>query len=130
MVWDPLHDLIGFGDRDIERHANRGGWVPPVDIYETPDHYVLVAELPGFGPADFTVNATPGSVTLSGIRPPLDVEAPQYLRIERGQGDFSRTFSFPEAISVPGVEADLHEGLLTVTVPKSAFVAPQRIDIR
>lgn len=129
MVWDPIHDLIGYGDRDIERHANRG-WVPPVDIYETADHYVLVAELPGFGPTDFTVSATAGSVTLSGSRPPLDVGAPQFLRIERGQGDFSRTFSFPEAISMPGIEADLREGLLTVIVPKAAFVAPQRIDIR
>lgn len=130
MVWDPLHDLIGFGDREIERHTNRGGWAPPVDIYETADHYVLVAELPGFGSTDFAVSATPGSVTLSGSRPPLDVESPQYLRIERGQGDFSRTFSFPEAISVPGIRADLDEGLLTVTVPKAACVGPQRIDIR
>jgi len=128
MPWDPLRELVAFRDRASERHA--GAWAPPVDVYETPDRFVLVAELPGFTPDDVSVSATPGSLTLSGRRPPLAVDVQQYLRIERGQGDFSRTFSFPEAIAVGAIAADFRDGLLTITVPKADVAAPRRIDVR
>lgn len=128
MPWNPLHDLVAHQDRAIERHA--GAWAPPVDLYETPDRYVVVVELPGFTAGDFTVSATVTSLTISGRRPPLDVVARQYLRIERGEGDFSRTFSFPDAIDVAGIHADFAEGLLKVTVLKREAAAPLRIDIR
>jgi HSP20 family protein len=127
MPWDSMHDLVSLPGRLADRSG--GVWAPPVDLYETADRYVLIAEVPGFSSADFTINATSDSLTISGRRPPLDVEAQQYLRLERGQGDFSRTFSFPEAIGTGDIGAQLRDGLLTVTIPKADCSSPRRVDI-
>jgi HSP20 family protein len=103
--------------------------MPPVDVYETAGDYVVTAELPGFTAADFKVSATADTLTLSGRRPAPNVPNPQYLRVERGQGDFSRTFNFPEPIDVSRVAADFRDGLVTITVPKADAAGARKIDI-
>jgi len=128
MPWNSLHDLVSLPGRLADH--NGGAWTPAVDLYETADRYVLVAEVPGFTSADFAINATADSLTISGRRPPLGIEPQQYLRLERGQGDFSRTFSFPEVIGTGEIGAELRYGLLTVTIPKADYAAPRRVDIR
>lgn len=130
MPWNPFDELVQIRDRALHRPGGRSGaWTPPVDLYETSSEYVLLAELPGFSASDFTVDVTTASLTLSGRRPPLDVQTVQYLRLERGQGDFSRTFAFPEPIDASRIAADFRDGLLTVTVPKAGSTPVRRIDI-
>lgn len=130
MPWNPYDELVQIRDRALHRPGSQGGaWTPPVDLYETASEYVLLAELPGFSPSDFSVGVTAASLTLSGRRPPLDVQTEQYLRLERGQGDFSRTFAFPEPIDPTRIAADFRNGLLTVTVPKAGSTSVRRIDV-
>jgi HSP20 family protein len=100
-----------------------------VDLYETPAQYVLVFELPGFGPDDFALSVSADALTLTGRRPGLEVPTQQYLRIERGQGAFTRAFNFPEPVDGTAVEAEFKEGILTVRVPKAGYVAPRRVDV-
>lgn len=129
MPWDPLHELVAIRDRSGQRAAGSGAWAPPVDVYEMSAEYVVVAELPGFSSGDFGITATATTLTLTGRRPAADVPSGQYLRLERGQGDFARTFSFPEAIDVAAVRAHLESGLLTIHVPKTAAARTRRIEI-
>jgi HSP20 family protein len=130
MKRDPLDGLIQIRDRTIGASPSRGGsWTPPIDLHETPEAYVLIAELPGFTKEDFSVRGTPTSVSLTGRRPPMDVRAVQYLRLERGQGDFERTFTFAEPVDLTRISADFSNGLLTVTIPKSGDRDSRRIDI-
>jgi HSP20 family protein len=130
MAWDPLHELVALHER---HHRDRGGphgsWSPPVDLYETASQYVVTVELPGFGPGDVAVNVSSDSLTLAGRRPALDVPTLQYLRIERGQGAFTRTFTFHDPVDGGAVEAEFRDGLLTVTVPKAGYVPPRRIEV-
>lgn len=131
MTWDPLHELLHVHTRGSDwRQRSAAGWLPPVDLHETPAAFVMVAELPGFGPADVQVNATVSSLTLSGHRPTPEAPGDQYLRMERGQGPFSRTFEFREAIDPAGITAEFDRGLLTVTIPKSRSLQSRRIDVR
>ena len=46
--WDPLHDLLALHER-LNRLGGEDapGWTPAVDLYETPDRFVLSLELPG-----------------------------------------------------------------------------------
>ena len=129
MPWDPIHDLVAIRDRSAQRAGSGGAWTPPVDVYELSAEYVVVAELPGFAAGDFAITATPTSLTLSGRRPAPALPSAQFLRLERGQGDFGRTFSFPEAIDVAAIRAVLESGLLTIHVPKTTAVQTRRIDI-
>jgi len=129
MPWDPLHELVAIRDRSVQRAAGGNTWTPPVDVYEMPAEYVVVAELPGFSASDFGITATPTSLTLAGRRPAPDLPSAQFLRLERGQGDFGRTFTFPEAIDVAHIRADLEGGLLTIHVPKATAARTRRIEV-
>ncbi len=103
--------------------------MPPVDLYETPEHYVLSVELPGLARDDFQIAVQDGKVILKGQRPTRPGASEQYHRVERGHGQFSRTFALPQPIDDSGILADLRDGILTVTIPKVA-ARPRRIEVR
>ena len=91
-----------FGDvylRD-EDVSQRGSWVPPVDIFETEGHdVVLNAELPDVKREDIEVTVENHTLTLRGTRKrPSDVKDDQYRRIERHYGEFSRSFTLPSSV--------------------------------
>jgi HSP20 family protein len=124
--WDPLRDLLAI---QRGRFApGPGGWVPPVDIHETTDHYVITAELPGLKREDIRIHVEDGRVTLEGVRPDKGT-CEQYHRIERGHGAFSRTFQLPAPVDSERIEAGLRDGILTVTCPKISDPSPRRVHV-
>ncbi len=128
--WDPLQDLLALNERFNRLAGDHApGWVPPVDLYETADHYVISVELPGLGRDDFEIGVQDGKVIVKGQRPPRTATGEQFHRVERGHGQFLRTFALPQAIDEKRITADLHDGVLSVTIPK-ATVRPRRIEVR
>ena len=126
--WDPIRDLLAFQQR-LDRFAGGpSGWTPPVDLHETDDGYVIVAEVPGLRSEDIRIDAADRQITLSGVRPEREGACEQYHRIERGHGSFSRTFQLPQPVDGERISADLRDGVLTVTCPKSEAGA-RRIQI-
>lgn len=118
--WDPIRDLLAIQQR-LDRFApGPAGWVPPVDLHETPDQYIIVAELPGLKREHLQIEMVDGRLTLSGVRPEREPGCEQYHRVERGHGSFSRTFQMALPVDVERITADLHDGVLTVTCPKTA----------
>ena len=118
--WDPIRDLLAIQQR-VDRFApGPSGWVPPVDLHETPDHYVVTAELPGLKREHLQIEMLEGRLTLSGVRPEREPTCEQYHRVERGHGSFSRTFQLPLPVDAERITAELHDGVLTVTCPKTA----------
>ena len=86
--------------RDNDDLMTRGAWVPPVDIYETGNHeLVLKAELPEVPREDIALRVENNTLTISGQRK-LDgeVKEEQYHRIERTYGSFSRSFTLPPTV--------------------------------
>ncbi len=128
--WDPLQDLLALNER-LNRLAgdHAPGWVPPVDLYETADCYIMSVELPGLGRDDFEIGVQDGKVIVKGQRPPRAATDGQFHRVERGYGQFLRTFALPQAIDEKRISADLRDGILSVTIPK-ATVRPRRIEVR
>jgi HSP20 family protein len=120
--WDPLQDLLALQER-INRLAGTDvpGWMPPVDVFETPDRFVVTVEVPGLSQSDFKIEVEGGRLTLKGERPCPERGA-QFHRVERGHGQFSRTFALPQAIDPDKIAADLRAGILTITIPKAEAV--------
>jgi HSP20 family protein len=118
--WDPIRDLLAIQQR-LDRFApGPSGWVPPVDLHETADAYVVTAELPGLMRENLHIEMMDGRLTLSGLRPERESTCEQYHRVERGHGSFSRAFQLPLPVDAERITAELHDGVLTVTCPKSA----------
>jgi HSP20 family protein len=130
MPWDPARDLLTMQER-LESLFGRAapGWVPPVDLVERPDRYVLTVELPGLRREDVHIDGSEDTVVVSGQRPSEPCCPGRYHQLERGQGPFSRSFRFGQPIEVDRISAELAEGVLTITVPKTQ-PANGRIDIR
>ena len=126
--WDPIRDLLAIHQR-LDRFApGQGGWMPPVDLYETAEAYVVTAELPGLAHEDLQIDFRDGRLTLSGLRREDSAGSEQYQRMERGHGSFSRTFQLPIPIESDAIVADLRDGVLRVTCPKAA-AASRRIQV-
>ena len=127
MPWDPMRDLLTMQER-LESLFGRTtpGWVPPVDLSESPERYLLTVELPGLDRAHVSLDLDGQRLTVRGTRPGQSCCPERYQQLERGQGEFSRTFTFAAPIEADAIAADLANGVLTIQVPKS----PQRrIDV-
>ena len=127
--WDPIRDLLAIQQR-LDRFApGPAGWMPAVDIYETPDRYIVTAELPGMQREDLDIRVHDGSLVLAGTRRESSRQCEQYHRVERGHGSFSRTFQLPVPIEADRVSADLRDGVLTITLPKATDNPTRRIHV-
>jgi HSP20 family protein len=124
--WDPIRDLLAIQQR-LDRFApGPAGWSPPVDLLETSDAYLVMAELPGVIREDLTISMhDDGRLTIAGVRRERSGE--EYHRVERGHGNFSRTFHLPIPVDADRITADLHDGVLTVSCPKALDGGGRRI---
>ena len=111
--------------------ADTDGWVPPVDIYETEGHdLVLKAELPDMAREDIELTVERNVLTLKGTRKrPADVKEEQIRRIERRYGSFSRSFTLPPTVDATKVTADYKNGVLTVKLPFREEAKPRTINV-
>jgi HSP20 family protein len=130
MPWDPARDLLTMQER-LESLFGRAtpGWVPPVDLFEHEDRYVLTVEVPGLSREDIRIDGSDDAIVVSGQRPSPPCCPGRYHQLERGQGPFSRSFRFGQPIQVDAISAELSDGILTVTVPK-ARVAAGRVAVK
>src|ERR1051326_7970418 len=95
MPWDPMHDLLTMQERlESLFGAATPGWVPPADLSELPDRFVLTVELPGLSRDDVQLDFQDSVLSLRGRRPGQACSPERYQQLERGQGPFSRSFRF------------------------------------
>ncbi|HZT77108.1 MAG TPA: Hsp20/alpha crystallin family protein [Vicinamibacterales bacterium] len=132
--WDPLRDLLALHEQLGQLvGTDAPGWTPPVDLYETATEYVLTAELPGLARDQIDIHAEETRIIIRGARGSTnqgrDIPCEQYHRVERGHGRFSRAFTLPEPIDVNAIVAELKDGILTVTLPKSTDSRARRIAV-
>lgn len=125
--WDPIRDLLAIQQR-LDRFAPApSGWIPPIDVHETADAYVVTAELPGLNRDDVRIQVHEGRLHLEGQRRERDLPCEQYHRVERGHGTFRRTFELPLPVQADQVSADLRDGVLTIICPKAKEAGAHRI---
>ncbi len=106
-------------------------WVPPVDIYEETDRFVVLADVPGVESKDIEITAEKGLLTLRGQkreRETPDAQSRQHL--ERRTGPFLRSFTLPAGADVERITAKQADGVLQVTIPKLAAAQPRTIEVR
>lgn len=133
MASDTLRDFERFNKRMEEIFRPLGerlNWLPSVDIKETPEELTFFVELPGVNEADIDVKLVGDVLTIHGKR---DFRAEErredYVRLERGYGDFVRTFSLNMPVKAEKVAATYKDGILAVRVPKAEGVKTHKVRI-
>jgi HSP20 family protein len=110
--------------------TDSGAFLPPVDIHEEPDHFVLHADLPGVDAKSIDITMENGVLTIRGRRDDSKREPHDGLRrVERASGEFLRRFSLPESADAQGIKAKSVNGVLELRIPKQAQVQPRRIEV-
>jgi HSP20 family protein len=141
--WDPFRELDVMQDRmrrlfgDAYRQVDddvmrRGVWVPPVDIFDSGSHELVIkAELPDMSKDEIEITVENNTLTLHGEkRMDSSVKEEQYHRVERAYGSFSRSFSLPPTVDASKVKADYRNGVLTITLPLREEAKPKQIQVQ
>lgn len=123
--------LLGRTVGSVLRNSSREKFQPHLDIVETTNDYVVSVDLPGVKPEDVKVEMEDGRLTISGKRETVTEEdAKNVHRIERTRGSFHRVISLPREVDVEKIDAKYEQGVLHVTLPKSAEKQPRKIEVR
>jgi len=107
-----------------------GEWIPPVDVYEKPDKYVVKAEMPGVREKDLDISVAEDVLTLKGERRyESDEEEKDLYRRERAYGDFKRNVNLPSDVDEEKVEATLKDGVLEIILPKTEETRARKVPV-
>lgn len=143
IKWDPFRELEDvsnslnrfFGRSASRTESNRemlavADWMPSVDISETDAAYLIKAEIPDVKKEDVKVTIQDGMLTIQGERK-LDKEekGKKFHRIERSYGSFVRSFQVPDDADEAAVKAEFKDGMINVTLPKSAKAKAKAINV-
>jgi HSP20 family protein len=150
QLWTPMNDLWnlqddmdrlfrGFGYGLKQRRRGEEGetgeeascWAPVVDISEDNNEVKIVSELPGMRREDVKVSVDEGVLTIRGERKFTEEKHKKdYHRIERCYGNFTRSFTLPSNLQTDQIKANMHDGLLEITLPKKEEAKPKEIEIK
>ena len=135
--WNSIGDVAGFEIDRLNRmfsdiySETAQAWVPPVDIYETEAHEVVIkAEVPEVRKEDLKVTFENNVLTVSGERKASEASGQdQFRRIERRHGSFTRSFTLPASVDAARISASYKDGVLTVRLPRREEARPRQIQI-
>ncbi len=130
MKWEPFEGLTTLRrevDRLFEDFFDRGPrrfWGsstgPAVEVCDTKEAVVVKAQVPGVSKDQLQVNITDDTLTLKGeMKEEEKKEDKNFHRQEFRYGAFERTIALPMAVQADKATAQLKDGVLEITLPKS-----------
>ena len=113
------------------RETTRPGtyFQPPVDIFETPEELVVVADLPGVPSDGLDVDLEGDELSIEGRVAREEYENLKPLHVEYGVGGYYRKFALGEMIDRTAIKAQLKNGVLVLKLPKAEAARPRRIAV-
>lgn len=98
--------------------VHKRAFAPPVDVYESKDELLVVADIPGVTREDMKIDFEDGRLSVFGKRSASDAH------------DWHRAFAVPQGIDAERISAELAQGVLTVRLPKHEALKPRQIAVR
>lgn len=126
-------EITRRNDRDPTGHddgARTPAARPPVDVHEDAGGITLKADLPGVAREGLELNVEGDTLTLEAR---AEVPVPAELRsvyAEARAARFRRSFVLSDELDSSAVDASLHNGVLTLRIPRRAEAQPRRIEVR
>jgi HSP20 family protein len=102
---------------------------PAINVWEQDDALKVEMELPGVKSEQLDISVAGGELSVKVNAPDESQEDVTYHRRERPVGAFSRIVRLPVAVDADRVEADLRDGVLTITLPKAESAKPRKINV-
>lgn len=114
-----FNDLFYRNMPTFSETKNENVMPPLADVVDHGDRFELNVELPGVSKDDVDVEVTPYTVKLSAEKGEKgEKKGRNWLRKERSNFSYYRSFDLPDEIKSDDVEAEIQDGVLTLTMPK------------
>lgn len=118
LFWNP-----GFYPRETSEWMQ----TPAVDVSDQGDAFEMQVELPGISKDDINIEVTPRGVEISAKHDESSEDSGKnWLRKERTAASFYRCFELPEELNTEDVEAEMDNGVLSITLPKKEPTPKQK----
>ncbi len=101
----------------------------PLEAMETPEAFVLFAELPGLTREDIEVQVEREEVRIRAQREPSVLPDAKPLLSERLHGSWVRRFALPQAVAPERAEARYTNGVLELRLPKAQAEPSRRLTV-
>jgi len=115
------------GEKAIATRDETRYMAPPVDIYETDDALVVVADLPGVNKNGVDIRVEDGILTIkgkAGYEPPANM-----IRGEFSLDGYFRQFQLSDEIDQDKISAESKNGVLTIRLTKAEKTKPRKIKV-
>ncbi|MBN1280570.1 MAG: Hsp20/alpha crystallin family protein [Candidatus Thermoplasmatota archaeon] len=110
LFWRPHSNILSTFE-DIR--------APMMDVADLGNQYEMKLEMPGIPKDNITIEVSPNTIEISATHETKDDEKHKnWLRRERSSMSFYRKVEFPEEVKADTVDAQLHDGVLHLTIPK------------
>jgi HSP20 family protein len=101
-----------------------------LDVKETPEAYLVLADLPGVKREQIAIDVEANEVAIAAETARADAaEGEKWLHVERHAGKYERRFALPAELDPARAEARFADGVLELTLPKKAPAAARKIEV-
>jgi len=136
LVNEAVHNRGNNANNQVQRHHQEGDahtFRPKMDLHENPEANTVTAtfELPGIKKEDVQIETLPGRLRISAeSKISEEHEQDGYAIRERRYGKYARTLQLPQGVKEEEIKANMENGVLTVTFPKTTpEQSPKKIQI-
>jgi len=104
-------------------------YIPAVDILETQDEIVVLADMSGVDGKNVDIDLKDNQLTIRGRVDSVVDEKEVPLYSEFGWGDYMRTFTLSDVVNQEKITAKMDQGVLRLTLPKVEKIKPKKIAV-
>jgi HSP20 family protein len=125
---DPFRDLDTLFSRLSNRQAGASG-VMPMDAFRRGSDVWVHIDLPGVKAESLDITVERNMLTIAAERDWQRQDGDQPYFAERYRGSFRRQIQLGDGLDLQNLEADLHDGVLTIRVPVAEQAKPRKISV-
>ena len=138
VQWEPFRelrtmrrDLDRLFDQTLARPWANGLTSPAMDLYETEDEVVVKATVPGISAEDVDIQITGDVLTIRGeSRQEEERKDATYHLCEQRYMSFARSLELPAPVLADKANAEVVNGVLTLSLPKAEEAKPKAIKVK
>jgi len=129
-----MNDFVGEFEKGFS--VEYGGFAPRTDISEDSKNLFVHVELPGMNKDDVKILINDDNVLVIKGDKKRDSKSEEqnddrtFIRLERGFGEFTRSFMLPDNIDKSNINAKFDNGLLEIILNKKEPEKPKEVEIK
>jgi HSP20 family molecular chaperone IbpA len=125
-----MTDVAQRTANEPENIRNEPVVTPATDIVETSNEFVMLLDMPGADPDTLDVNLDEHVLSISARCASAAPEGYSMIYGEYRNGNYERQFAVSDAIESEGIGAELKDGVLRISLPKSTPSPAKKISVK